>query len=142
MDALLIFFAFPIAVIIFSIVLERLLRNPIAVTSLVFAVFLIVAFAAFDEMFLIAVLAYTVLSFVTALIVYLIQDRKEHNVCDVLSDFIQNVNNNNGGNNNSDNESMCDTVQDLLGTNNNNSNNNDSNNGSNGCNCRHGRYMR
>ena len=41
MNTLLIFFAFPIAVIIFSIVLEKLLKNPIIVASLIFAVFII-----------------------------------------------------------------------------------------------------
>lgn len=69
MNLLLIYFAFPIAVIIISIILQKLLRNPGLVAAFVFAVFLIVTFAAFDETFLIATLAYTILSFVTAFLV-------------------------------------------------------------------------
>ena len=69
MNSLLIFFSFPLAVIIFSIVLQKLLHNPLAVSSLIFAVFLVITFAVFDETFLIATLAYTILSFVTSLLV-------------------------------------------------------------------------
>ena len=72
MNTLLFFFAFPVAVIIFSIVLEKLLKNPIIVASLIFAVFLILTFAVFGDNFLIATLAYTILSFVTALIIQII----------------------------------------------------------------------
>ena len=49
MDTLLIFFALPIAVIIISAILEKLLKCPIAVASLIFAIFLVVTFAVFDE---------------------------------------------------------------------------------------------
>ncbi len=66
---LLIYFAFPIATIIISAILQKVLKNPALVSAFVFAVFLIVTFSAFDEMFLIATLAYTVLSQVTAFIV-------------------------------------------------------------------------
>ena len=68
MNNLLIFFAFPIAVIIISAVLQRLLDNPAIVAALIFAIFLIITFTAFDETFLIATLAYTVLAFITALV--------------------------------------------------------------------------
>ena len=78
MNTLLIFLAFPIAVIIFSIVLEKLLKNPIIVASLIFAVFIILTFAVFGVNFLIATLAYTILSFITALIVHLLCNREEH----------------------------------------------------------------
>lgn len=106
MNTLLIFFAFPVAVIIFSIVLEKLLKNPIMVASIIFAVFLIVTFAAFDVNFLIATFVYTVLSFVTALITKLLCEREE-------------------------NEHTCNTIEDLLG----NSTNNNSNTGNCGCGC-------
>ena len=76
MNTLLIYLAFPVAVIIFSIVLEKLLNNPIIVAALIFAVFLVVTFAAFDENFLIATFAYTVLSFITALITKLLSERE------------------------------------------------------------------
>jgi len=132
MNTLLFFFAFPVAVIIFSIVLEKLLKNPIIVASLIFAVFLILTFAVFGENFLIATLAYTILSFVTALIAHLLcrNEENEHNICDLLEDLLSNNNNNN------DNESVCDTVEDLLGNNSNNSSNNSN------CGCGCNRYRR
>ena len=68
MNTLLLFFAFPIAVIIFSIVLQNLLDNPLAVSALIFAVFIVITFWVFDQTFLIATLAYTALSFLTAII--------------------------------------------------------------------------
>ena len=80
MNNLLIFFAFPIAVIIVSVVLEKLLDNPVIVAALVFSAFLIVTFTAFDETFLIATLAYTVLAFITALITnFLLNSNEENN---------------------------------------------------------------
>ena len=84
MNNLLIFFAFPIAVIIISAVLERLINNPAIVAALAFAVFLIITFTAFDETFLIATLAYTALAFITALITnYLLgsNDNNENETC-------------------------------------------------------------
>lgn len=68
MNNLLIFFAFPIAVIIISVILQKNLNNPIAVAALTFAIFLVITFAFFDETFLIATLAYTILAFITAFI--------------------------------------------------------------------------
>ena len=129
MNTLLIYLAFPIAVIIFSIVLEKLLNNPIIVAALIFAVFLVVTFAAFDENFLIATFAYTVLSFITALITKLLSEREEnkHNLCDMLEQALAN---------NSENNSVCDTVENLLG----NNTNNNSNTSSCGCGCN--RYRR
>lgn len=119
MNTLLIYFAFPISVIIISIILEKLLNNPISVASLIFAIFIVVTFAAFDETFLIATLAYTIIALITALIVHLLKDKNENNnsSCNVLPELIQNNNENN-------NESICDTVEDLLGNNTNNSSNN------------------
>ncbi len=129
MNTLLIYLAFPIAVIIFSIVLEKLLNNPIIVAALIFAVFLVVTFAAFDENFLIATFAYTVLSFITALITKLLSEREENeqNLCDMLEQALAN---------NSENNSVCDTVEDLLG----NNTNNNSNTSNCGCGCN--RYRR
>ena len=60
MDFLLLLFALPIATIIIASVLETVLRNPIAVAALTFAIYLIVAFAAFDATFLIYVILYTI----------------------------------------------------------------------------------
>ena len=103
MDFLLLLFALPIATIIIASVLETVLRNPIAVAALTFAIYLIVAFSAFDATFLIYVILYTILAFISAVItravINLINEDDD--------DIIDNGNNNNGGNNNSDNSSTC-----------------------------------
>lgn len=133
MNILLIFFAFPIAVIIVSAILEKILRSPVAVAALIFAIFLVVTFAVFDEIFLIATLAYTIIAFITALIVHFIKRRcdNEHDICDLLAELIQNNSeNNNNGNNN---ERLPNTVGELLL---NSSNNNETSNSDNSnCNC-------
>ena len=72
MNVLLIFFALPIAVIIFSIVLQKLLKCPIIVASIIFSIFLVVAFIVDVNNFLVATIAYTILSFIAAYIVMII----------------------------------------------------------------------
>ncbi len=69
MNILLIFFALPIAVIIISAILQKVLKSPIAVAALIFAIFLVVTFAIGNTILLIATLAYTILAFITAVIV-------------------------------------------------------------------------
>ena len=83
MNTLLVFFSFPIAVIIFSIVLQKLLQSPLAVAAIIFAIFIVVTFAAFDETFLIATLVYTILAFLSALLV-----EKLNNENDISDDDI------------------------------------------------------
>ncbi|MBR3720561.1 MAG: DUF2651 family protein [Clostridia bacterium] len=68
MNNLLIFFAIPVATIIFSIVLQRLLQSPILVAATAFAIFLIITFAVFDESFLVFAILYTLLALITALL--------------------------------------------------------------------------
>ena len=141
MNLLLIFFAFPIAVIIISYILEKLLNSPIAVASLIFAIFLVVTFAAFDELFLIATLAYTLLAFITALIAryFCNRNESENNICEKLNNILntisENWNNNCNCNNDNDDDddNICEAVGQIL--NNNNSN-------SNGCGCGCNRYRR
>ena len=134
MNTLLIFFAFPIAVIIISVVLQKLLRNPIAVAALIFATFLIVTFAAFDETFLIATLVYTLLALITALIVkFICESNNNNNICELLNCILRNNNlsdllNNVSSNSNNNNETSFNTVSDILSSNN-------SNNSSNSCGC-------
>ena len=99
MNTLLIFFAFPIAVIIFSVVLQKLLHNPVAVSALIFAIFIVITFAFFDETFLIATLAYTILAFITALL-----------VCRLNS----NNNDNNNNNSNTCPNTFTDTLADTI----------------------------
>ncbi|MDO5555193.1 MAG: DUF2651 family protein [Clostridia bacterium] len=102
MNILLIFFALPIAVIIISAILEKILKCPIAVAALIFAIFLIVTFAAFDATFLIATLAYTILAFLTAIIVKLLccchlnqEDDENNNICACLANVLNSNNTNN-----------------------------------------------
>ncbi|NLC88047.1 MAG: DUF2651 family protein [Clostridiaceae bacterium] len=68
MNTLLLFFALPIATIILAIVIEKIIRNPFLTAATFFAIYLIVAFAAFDANFLVYVIAYTILAFITAII--------------------------------------------------------------------------
>ena len=80
MNILLIFFALPIAVIIISIALQRILKCPILVAAIIFAIFLIVTFIVNNLNFLIAAIAYAILSFITAYITCIIRkilDRME-----------------------------------------------------------------
>lgn len=68
MNTILLFFVLPIATIILAIVLEKILRCPILTAATFFAIFLILAFTVFDETFLIFVIAYTIIAFITAVI--------------------------------------------------------------------------
>ncbi len=66
MNNLLLFFALPVATIILAVVLQRIIRSPILVALTAFAIYLIVAFSAFDETFLVFVIVYTILAFLAA----------------------------------------------------------------------------
>lgn len=68
MNILLIFFALPIAVIIISIALQRILKCPVLVAAIIFAIFLIVTFVVNNLNFLIAAIVYAIISFITAFI--------------------------------------------------------------------------
>lgn len=68
MNALLVFFALPVATIILAIVLQKILRCPLLVAATFFAIFLIVTFAAFDASFLVFAILYTILAYVTAVL--------------------------------------------------------------------------
>ena len=69
---LLIFFAIPLAVIVFSIVLQKLICNPFLVSAVILSISLIIVIAFFEPIYLIAVFAYTVLAFITAFLTKLI----------------------------------------------------------------------
>ena len=68
MNTLLLFFALPVATIILAVVLEKIIRCPVLTAATFFAIFLIVAFVAFDATFLIFVIVYTILAFIAAVI--------------------------------------------------------------------------
>lgn len=72
MNTLLIFFALPIAVIIFSIILQKIFKCPILVASIIFAIFLVITFVVNNLNFLIATIVYTFISFITAYIVMIL----------------------------------------------------------------------
>lgn len=99
MNNLLIFFAFPIAVIVFSYALQKLINNPVLVSAIIFSVFLIITFAAFDETFLIATLAYTILSFIVATLTQISCKRNQQTKNNEAA-VAENISENNNINNN------------------------------------------
>ncbi len=68
MNIILFFFVLPLATIILSIVLQKILRNAFLTAVTFFAIYLILAFTAFDESFLVFAIAYTIISYITAVI--------------------------------------------------------------------------
>ena len=68
MNILLLFFALPIATIILAVAVNKILRCPILTSAVFFAIFLVLAFAVFENDFLIFVIVYTILAFISALI--------------------------------------------------------------------------
>lgn len=85
MNILLIFFALPIATIIISIALQRILKCPPLVAAIIFAIFLVVTFIVDDLNFLIAAIVYAIISFITAFIICIIcrffSNEDEDNTC-------------------------------------------------------------
>ena len=76
---LFIFFALPVATILLAIVLQKVLKCPILVAITFFAIYLIVSFAFFSSVLaeaLIATIIYTIIAFITAVIVRLICELK------------------------------------------------------------------
>lgn len=69
---LLIYFVLPIATIIISIALQKILKCPTLVAAIIFAIFLIVTFVINNLNFLIATIIYTIISFITAALVRVI----------------------------------------------------------------------
>lgn len=86
MNTLLIFFALPIATIIISIALQKILKSPLLVAAIIFAIFLIVTFIINNLNLLVATIVYTIISFITASIVYVISK--------FIRDYRQNSENN------------------------------------------------
>lgn len=68
MNLLLIFLALPIATIILSLVLLKVLKCPSLVAATFFAIYLILTYAVFGTDFLILAIIYTILSYVTTII--------------------------------------------------------------------------
>ena len=80
MNTLLIFLAIPLATIILSAILETLIHCPIKVAGIFFSIFIVVAFALGGTAELVlAALIYTIISFVTAIIVHFVL---RNNLCE------------------------------------------------------------
>ncbi len=95
MNTLLLFFALPVATILLAIVVEKILRNPFLTAITFFAIYLIVAFAAFDTTFLIYAIVYTILAFITAIIAEFFFQRcrqQNNNCCKLLCECRQSNN--------------------------------------------------
>ena len=75
MNTLLLFFALPVATILLAIVFQKILRSPILVATMTFAIYLIVTFSAFDSTFLIYAIVYTILALISAYIAELFFER-------------------------------------------------------------------
>ena len=151
---LLIFFAIPLAVIIFSIALQKILKCPALVAGIIFAIGVIITFIIGNLIFLAATLVYTFISYITALITCLICRFFNNDNCCRRNRCCNNDNNGYG----CDNDNGINTANTINGvirivdSNGNTSCNNDeittrinvvpntANNGRTGCIC--GRYRR
>ena len=69
MDLVLILVVLPLATIIFSIALQKLLKCPLLVAAVVFAIFLILTYTVFGTDFIIFAILFALLAFVTAFLV-------------------------------------------------------------------------
>lgn len=72
MDLILLLFVFPIVTIIFSIALQQILKNPLLVSAIILAIFLIVTFTVYGITFLVFAIIYSILALITAYIVCLL----------------------------------------------------------------------
>ena len=96
MNNLLLFFALPVATILLSIVLQKILNCPILVAITAFAIYLIVTFSAFNETFLIYAIVYTIIAYITAAVTRFIMriiecqnsqnnQSNDSNICDEIN---------------------------------------------------------
>ena len=72
MNGLLIFFAIPFAVIIISIALQKILKCPVLIAAITFAIFLVTTFIVGNLNILVAGIIYTLISFITAVLTCII----------------------------------------------------------------------
>lgn len=105
MNNLLLFFAIPVAVIILSAIFETFICCPLKIAGITFAIFLIVAFSAFDETFLIFVIVYTLLAYFTAWLVKLWCERERN--LQSIQDLIDEANLGTSDMNNNSNNYWC-----------------------------------
>lgn len=101
MNGWLVFFAFPISTIILSITAQKLIKSPILVSSVFFAIYLIVAFAVFNAFFIIYAFVYAIFAYITAImtqmVIRFIQNGKQcKGQCCSGGNILSNTNNNIG----------------------------------------------
>ena len=109
---LLIFFALPIATVLLAIVLERVIHSPILVAITFFALYLIVLFALFATevvtdlaTLLIALIVFTFLAYITALIVKFVRCICRNflkpccSICPDRDEIVEDITDNNNDNN-------------------------------------------
>lgn len=112
MNGLLIFFAIPFAVIIISIALQKILKCPVLIAAITFAIFLVTTFIVGNLNILVAGIIYTLISFITAVLTCII--------CKILNTYKNNACCKNAN----DCEYTCNSLRnDLLAINNNCANN-------------------
>ncbi len=81
MNNLLVYFAIPLATVILSSILETFINCPLKVGGIFFSIFLVVAAALGGTIeLLFAAIIYSIISFVTAFIVFLIMNRCNYNL--------------------------------------------------------------
>ena len=101
MENLLIFFALPLATIIISIALQKILKCPILVAGIIFSIFLIASLALGNLAFLIPTIIYTIISYIVAIIICMITNmqRNGHSICSCCNNIHRNCCNENNTNN-------------------------------------------
>ncbi|MBR2705161.1 MAG: DUF2651 family protein [Clostridia bacterium] len=98
MNLLLLLFAIPFATIIFSIILQKLINNPILVAFATFSVFILLAVTTNDETYYIFTILYSTISYIAALITRIldsIKNRCINNQNNEIENIISNDLNNN-----------------------------------------------
>ena len=131
MNVLLIFFAIPLAVIVISIALEKLLNCPILVAAIIFSILLLIAVIFSSTIFFILTVIYTILSFLAAWISkyicrFICTLRNCSNLCTNIC---------NTGNDNEDNYQVLTVNGRVRVLDSNNNNNNNQNNSGTFCGC-------
>lgn len=140
---ILFFVIFPIAVILISIVLQKLLKSPLLVAILIFAIFLILAYTVFTPEFLLNAIIYAIIAFITAAIFKLICCLRRRIHCNIFNvcDDSDNCSCNNDNDDDNDFGTSIANLEDSIETINNNMNrltrllSSVINNGNNNCGC-------
>lgn len=94
MNLLLILFAIPFAIIVFSIIIQKIIDNPILVAFATFSAFLLVAASISNDNYYIYTIVYAIVSYVAAISTKIIESIKSRCI-DNQEDTIDNATTNN-----------------------------------------------